>query len=753
MESGIIRFVRNVAVHVLEKRIYMKLSIQVKLILTLLVGMLLWGWLHYYIQQREILPIFQEQEERLIREQALHVRELLEYELEELDQLCRSWAARDDTRAFIRTRDPAYIESNLGYTTFRNNELNLIHYMNNAGEKVWHGFYNLETGKPYQNDEFWSRAHWNLDEEPFLQIEGVGDSVTGLIKLRQGVMLVAARPVLRSSAEGDIRGRLIMGRMLDGKVSASISRHLHNRVEFIPWNAAEARKGDEELTVLRSGEVICALKREVEDCLCGCVALFDLWNKPVTLARVREEQILMQQGEKALLRNLQGNLIAGTTVLLLMLAIMHRYVILPLRRLTSSVERVRHKPEWSELPPDLKGTDEIGVLAREFDRMLERIRAQIEFKDSIAAKLERSRARTRRMLDTTPDVILTTTVDGTIKTCNRSIETLLGYACAEVPGMAIFDLIADPYRERMKHYMAAGDAVACHCFTAGCEASALKADGTEVAVHMRGCPMEEAFEPTLLWTMRDISELKEMHEKVAHHERLAAIGQMAASVAHDVRNPLTGISGGVQLLLKQNELTETQRMVLGEMLALADRIEHTVNQMLAFSKRWEPSIHKINLVQFLEKIGDELSGHPGFDEIDFVFSGEKRLFIMADPELMRQVFNNLYQNAQESMESGGTIGTIVTREGDMAKVLIKDSGTGMQDEMIGMVLEPFYSTKNEGTGLGLSICQKIVEAHDGKIRFTSKPGEGTTVAVILPKGNQVLRLREETGSGPDSDSA
>jgi PAS domain S-box-containing protein len=724
----------------------MKLSIQVKLILTVLVGMLVWGWLHYYIQQRAILPSYQQQERRIIREQALHIRALLEYKLKELDRFCYDWAAWDDTYEFIQTRDPAYIESNLPFTTFRNNNLNLIHYMNNAGEKVWHKFYNLKTGKPYEEDDFWSRPQWDLDEEPFLQIEGVEDSATGLIKLKQGVMLIAARPILRSSAAGDIRGRLIMGRMLEGEVTSYIKEHMRKNVEFVPWNVAEARHSAEDMALLRSGKVFCGPTGDNNEYMCGHVALFDLWGKPVTVARLRTERTLMKQGEKALLRNVQGNLIAGTIVLLFMLAVMHRYVILPLRRLTSSVQNIRHKPEWAELPQGLKGADEIGILAREFDGMLERISAQIEFKDSIAEKLERSRARTRLMLDTTPDVILTASADGTIKTCNRAIESLLGYDCSMVPGMKIFALMAPPYRERMKHHLAVGDTVTCHCFTAGCEANALKSDGSEVPVHMRGCPMDKTPEPMLLWTMRDISELKAMHEKVAHHERLAAIGQMAASVAHDVRNPLTGISGGVQLLLKQNELTASQKMVLEEMLALADRIEHTVTQMLAFSKRWEPTIHKINLVQFLENIGAELSEHPGFEDIDFAFSGEKRLFIMADPELMRQVFNNLYQNAQEAMDNGGKIGTVVTRYAGMAKVLIKDRGAGMQEDVVGRVLEPFYSTKNEGTGLGLSICQKIVEAHDGQIRFDSKPGEGTTVTVTLPLGNQELLGHNNNGA-------
>jgi len=128
---------------------------------------------------------------------------------------------------------------------------------------------------------------------------------------------------------------------------------------------------------------------------------------------------------------------------------------------------------------------------------------------------------------------------------------------------------------------------------------------------------------------------------------------------------------------------------------------------------------------------------------------------MADPELMRQVFNNLYQNAQEAMEKGGTIGTVVTREADMAKILIRDRGAGMQEEIVGRVLEPFYSTKSEGTGLGLAICQKIVEAHEGMIRFTSKPGEGTTVSILLPMGNQKLRalnnenMKQNNGAGAE----
>ncbi|MCA1797736.1 MAG: HAMP domain-containing protein [Geobacteraceae bacterium] len=368
----------------------MKLSIQVKLILTVLVGVLVWGGLDYYIQQREILPSFQEQEQRLMREQALHVRELLGYQLKELDTYCYDWAAWDDTFEFIRTRDPAYIESNLGYTTFRNNNLNLIHYMNNAGEKVWHGFYNLETGKPYAEDEFWSRSHWDLEEEPFLQIERVEDSATGLIKLKQGVMLVAARPILRSSAVGDIRGRIIMGRMLSGEVAENIDRHMREKVEFMPWDEAQAQHGNASLATLRSGKVYYAPQERSEGCLCGHIALFDLWDKPVAVAEVRMERTLMQQGEKALLRNVQGNLIAGTMVLLFMLTVMYRFVIKPLRNLTSSVQQVRHKPELAELPRDLKGTDEIGILAHEFELMLGRISAQIEFKEGIAAKLERS---------------------------------------------------------------------------------------------------------------------------------------------------------------------------------------------------------------------------------------------------------------------------------------------------------------------------------------------------------------------------
>lgn len=111
---------------------------------------------------------------------------------------------------------------------------------------------------------------------------------------------------------------------------------------------------------------------------------------------------------------------------------------------------------------------------------------------------------------------------------------------------------------------------------------------------------------------------------------------------------------------------------------------------------------------------------------------------MADPELMRQVFNNLYQNAKESMANGGSIGSIVTRVAGVAKVLIKDSGAGMEQEVVSRILEPFYSTRKEGTGLGLAICRKIVEAHDGTIHFTSELGAGTTVTITLPLGNQEL---------------
>lgn len=706
------------------------------MILTIIVGVLVWGWLHYYIQQREILPSFHRQETLLVYEQTRHVREQLSYELEALDRFCYDWAAWDDTYAFIRDHNIAYIESNLVSTSFDHNNLNLICYIDTSGRKVWHNFYDLNRSEPYAGDAFWARSQWSLDE-PFLQIEGAEDSRTGLVSLKQGVMLVAARPIIPSAGVGEIRGYLIMGRMLEGEVTRRVDHHELNRVEFIPWNQIKASFRAEELNLLRHGKVFSRPDPADMNFMQGYIALFDLWGKPVAVARMHMERTLMQQGERALLRNMQGNLIAGSAVLLLMLVILHRFVVLPLRHLTSSVQRIGDNAQWTSLPENLKGEDEIGTLAREFERMLGRIRTQIEFKDEITVKLERSKARTHLILDTTPDAILGVGADGTIKSGNKGAEVMLGYADGSLVGEKIYTLLAPPFGERLRERMRT-DARSCRCFTAGCEARARRRDGSELYVHVRGCLMEESPEPMFLWTIRDISELKEMHEQVSHHERLAAIGQIGASVAHDVRNPLTGISGGIQLLLKQNELTPAQRMVLEEMLTLADRIENTVTQMLAFSKRWEPSTQKINLVDFLQRIGAELSTREDFANITFAFGGEKRLYVMADPELMRQVFNNLYQNAQESMEKGGSIGSVVTRTAGVAKVLIKDRGAGMEQEVVSRVLEPFYSTKREGTGLGLAICRKIVEAHAGTLQFVSKPGAGTMVTVTLPLGNQEL---------------
>lgn len=714
----------------------MKLSIQVKMILTVIVGVLVWGWLHYYIQQREILPSYHHQEALLVQEQTRHVRELLNYELEALNQFCYDWAAWDDSYTFIRDCNISYIESNLVATSFDHNNLNLISYIDSSGRKVWHNFYDLSHSEPYAEDTFWSRLQWSMDA-PFLQIKGVDGSVTGLIGLKQGLMLIAARPIIPSSGVGEIRGYLIMGRMLEGQVVKRVNHHMRNKVEFIPWNQINVSVSSDELNILRNGKVFNRPDPDDINIMQGFIALFDLWGNPVAVARMHMERTLMQQGEKALLRNVQGNLIAGSAVLLLMLVVLHRFVVLPLRYLTSSVQRIGDNAQWTSLPETLKGNDEIGTLAREFERMLGRIRTQIEFKDEIAVKLERSKARTHLVLDTTPDAILSVDADGSITSSNKGAEEMLGYADGLLVGVKIYALLASPFGERLRERMRT-DVNACRCFTAGCEARARRHDGSEFYVHVRGCLMENNPEPKFLWTMRDISELKEMHEQVSHHERLAAIGQMGASVAHDVRNPLTGISGGIQLLLKQNEMTPAQNMVLEEMLILSDRIEHTVTQMLAFSKRWEPSTQKINLVDFLQRIGDELSGRKEFANVSFAFGGERRLYVMADPELMRQVFNNLYQNAKESMANGGSIGSIVTRVAGVAKVLIKDSGAGMEQEVVSRILEPFYSTRKEGTGLGLAICRKIVEAHDGTIHFTSELGAGTTVTITLPLGNQEL---------------
>lgn len=216
-------------------------------------------------------------------------------------------------------------------------------------------------------------------------------------------------------------------------------------------------------------------------------------------------------------------------------------------------------------------------------------------------------------------------------------------------------------------------------------------------------------------------------------EQLAHIGQLAASLAHEIKNPLAGISGAIQVIRAGLKPSDPHFPVLGEVLRQIHRLDRTVKDLLIYARPRPPRYQRCDLPRAIERVLALLGKEPEFASIRFEFSIAHDLPpLAADEHLLEQLLMNLLLNAAQASTVSGLVRLVATCHGADVRLSIVDEGAGMSEEVARRALEPFFTTKARGTGLGLPICQKIVEAHGGALEIESRPGAGTEVAVTLP---------------------
>ena len=237
-----------------------------------------------------------------------------------------------------------------------------------------------------------------------------------------------------------------------------------------------------------------------------------------------------------------------------------------------------------------------------------------------------------------------------------------------------------------------------------------------------------------------MEELRQTQDTLVQSAKLAAIGELAASIAHEINNPLTVILGNTGLLLREAAPDSIEHRRLSDVVTEANRAGKIVRDLLDFARRREPNREPVALHELLERALELLHAKLGGAgvEVERVFDPSLAA-ILADRDQLTQVFLNLITNAVDAMEGGGTLvlATAAQRGDDdrpLVTVSVSDSGPGIPPEHLARIFEPFYTTKPEGrgTGLGLSVSLGIVRKHGGAIDVESKPGRGTTVRVQLP---------------------
>jgi two-component system sensor histidine kinase PilS (NtrC family) len=273
----------------------------------------------------------------------------------------------------------------------------------------------------------------------------------------------------------------------------------------------------------------------------------------------------------------------------------------------------------------------------------------------------------------------------------------------------------------------------------GKEITVIRGDGAEIPIGITVSPLKSSSKKHMgsIASFIDLTELKQMEEMLRRRDKLAAIGEMSASLAHAIRNPVASIRGAVQEMAENTEFEGTSAQLMGIVIKESDQLSRTISGFLSFVGNGKCEKEPSDVAAFLEDVVQTAKRC-------FVMNGNIDIVrewtddvgsIQCDQSQIREAMLNLIQNGVEAMPGGGTLRVKAYRNGESPHhvfILVQDEGEGISPSAQGKIFDPFYTTKRNGTGLGMAIVHRIVTSHGGSIDVASEQGMGTTVTVGLP---------------------
>jgi PAS domain S-box-containing protein len=343
--------------------------------------------------------------------------------------------------------------------------------------------------------------------------------------------------------------------------------------------------------------------------------------------------------------------------------------------------------------------------------------------------LEESEAKYRLIAENTSDLIMVMTKEHTISYFSPSHNLVLGYTDSELENVELCKFI---HPEDIEYFKNTLNTMFNNNKSQSMEFRYKHKVGHWINFESRCMPVmgDNNYIEHIVIVSRDISERKKAEEFLLQSEKLSIVGELAAGVAHEIRNPLTTIKGFVQLYKKENSSIEFNDLLLSEL----ERIETITSEMLSLGKPQAIQLKRTDLRELIENTLELLQPQAYMNDIQFKLKFEESsYFITCEKNQLKQVFLNILKNSMEAMDQGGDI-QINLRKGseDECIISVQDQGCGIPEELLPRLGEPFYSLKEKGTGLGLMICHKIIKQHHGDIIYKSEVNKGTLVEIKLP---------------------
>ncbi|MCQ6278497.1 ATP-binding protein [Bacillus sp. EB600] len=333
------------------------------------------------------------------------------------------------------------------------------------------------------------------------------------------------------------------------------------------------------------------------------------------------------------------------------------------------------------------------------------------------------------LIENNMDAIIHLDLKGQLVSVNEAAERITGYRSEELTKKTFKELVCEEDWDKVQEYFLEKEkgksllvesrfrVKSDHCILVSMKSVPIIIEGKMIGYFV---------------IVRDITELKDKEELIRKSEKLSIVGELAAAVAHEIRNPLTSIKGFLQLLNYKAEADE-DKQYYQIMLSEIDRINLIVSEFMILSKPQAVTYQSENITSILTDVITLLETLAIVKNIEVTKALEPDMIVKCERNQMKQVFINIFKNAIEAVSNNGKIDITVTKsKEDRVCIRFTDNGSGIPADLLSRLGEPFYTTKEKGTGLGLMVSHKIIEEHRGNINIKSEMNKGTTVDIILP---------------------
>jgi PAS domain S-box-containing protein len=351
---------------------------------------------------------------------------------------------------------------------------------------------------------------------------------------------------------------------------------------------------------------------------------------------------------------------------------------------------------------------------------------------NLEGALGASEARWRAIVHSAVDGIVVIDAHGRVEAFNPAAERLFGYAAAEVLGQNVDTLMPSPYRDEhdtyLARYLATGRA---KVIGVGREVQGRRKDGSTFPLHLSVGEFTIQGERKFTGILHDLSNRVEFEGQLREQAALAKLGEMAAVIAHEVKNPLAGIRGAIQVLGQTATAESTRSQVLQEIVSRIDSLDQMIKDLLLFARPPKPRRTPTEVVPLVSATASLLQQDPTLREVDVEVEGAAPP-VSADPDMLRIVFQNLLINGAHAMQGKGKIRVAVSAADSACQITFVDRGPGIPPEIRQKIFTPFFTTKARGSGLGLPTAKRLIDAHNGDITVECPPSGGTSVLIRLP---------------------